>query len=57
MFHLEHPLHVVEYLVDNIYINVGIRVFRQCVGIPMGLDWAPHLANLLVLLGVYEEPH
>jgi hypothetical protein len=27
----------VEYLIDNIY---GNRVYRQCVGIPMGTDCA-----------------
>ena len=35
----------VEYL---IYVNVGNRVFRQCVGIPMGTDCAPLLANLFL---------
>ena len=31
---------LVEYLIDNRYINVGNRVFRQRVGIPMGTDCA-----------------
>ena len=34
-----------EYLVDNIYVSVANTVFRQCVGIPMGTDCAPLLAN------------
>ena len=34
----------VEYLIDNIYVNIGNKVFRQCVGIPMGTDCAPLLA-------------
>ena len=25
----------VEYLIDNVYVNVGNKVYRQCVGIPM----------------------
>ena len=37
---------MIEYLVDNIYVSVGNTVFRQCVGIPMGTDCAPLLANL-----------
>ena len=37
---------MVEYLVDNIYVQVGNKVFRQCIGIPMGTDCAPLLANL-----------
>jgi hypothetical protein len=37
---------MVYYLNDNIYVSVGNRVFRQCIGIPMGMDCAPLLANL-----------
>ena len=40
---------MIEYLVDNIYVSVGSTVFRQCVGIPMGTDCAPLLANLYIL--------
>ena len=38
-----------EYLIDNIYVSIGNRVYRQCVGIPMGTDCAPLLANLFLL--------
>ena len=37
---------MLEYLVDNIFIEVGNRTFRQCIDIPMGTDCAPLLANL-----------
>ena len=37
-----------EYLIDNIYASIGNRVYRQCVGIPMGTDCAPLLANLFL---------
>lgn len=36
----------IYYLIDNIYVTVGSNVFRQVVGIPMGTDCAPFLANL-----------
>ena len=36
----------IKFLVDNIYIQVGDRIFRQTIGIPMGTDCAPLLANL-----------
>ena len=36
---------MVYYLIDNIYVSVGNRVFHQCIGIPMGTDGAPLLAN------------
>ena len=41
----------VEYLVDNIY---GNKVYRQCVGIPMGTDCAPLLANLFLFYYEYK---
>ena len=34
------------YLIDNIYIHVNNNMFRQVIGIPMGTDCAPFLANL-----------
>ena len=33
---------------DNIFIQVGNKTFRQCIGIPMGTDCAPLLANLFL---------
>lgn len=34
------------FLIDNIYIKVGELILRQIVGIPMGTNCAPFLANL-----------
>ena len=45
---------LVEYLINNIYIHVGNRVYRQCVGIPMGTDCAPLLANLFLFYYEYR---
>jgi hypothetical protein len=39
-------LELIELLVDNIYIVSGEQVYRQWIGIPMGTDCAPFLANL-----------
>ena len=36
-----------HFLLDNVYIQVGNRVFQQCIGIPMGTNCAPLLADLL----------
>ena len=38
---------------DNIYVSIGNRVYRQCVGIPMGTDCAPLLANLFLFFYEY----
>ena len=45
---------LVEYLIDNIYIVVGNRAFQQHIGIPMGTDCAPLLANLYLFYYEYN---
>ena len=37
------------YLLDNIYIRFGTKLYRQIVGIPMGTNYAPLVANLFLL--------
>ena len=49
-FDYEEFMELFQFLIDNIYINV----FKQIVGIPMGTDCAPHLANLYMF---YHEYH
>ena len=44
----------VEYLMDHTYVNLGNKVFRQRVGIPMGTDCAPLLANLFLFYYEYK---
>ena len=39
---------MIEYLVDNIYVRFGGQLFRQMVGIPMGTNCAPLLADLFL---------
>ena len=36
------------YLLDNIYIGFGTKLYRQIVGIPMGTNCAPLVADLFV---------
>ena len=43
-----------NYLIDNIYVKYGNRIFRQITGIPMGTDCAPGLANLFLLAYEYK---
>ena len=45
---------MLEFLIDNIYIRVGKEIFRQQVGIPMGTDCAPFLANLFLFYYEYN---
>ena len=39
---------MIEYLVDNMYVSFGGQLFRQMVGIPMGTNCAPLLADLFL---------
>ena len=47
-------VYMYTYLIDNIYVSVGNKVYRQCVGIPMGTDCAPLLANLFLFSYEYR---
>ena len=39
---------MIAWLIDNTYVRIGDKVFRQVIGIPMGTDCAPFLANLFL---------
>ena len=46
---------MIEYLVDNIFVQAGNTIFRQGIRMPMGTDCAPLLANLYLFH--YEYKH
>ena len=37
-----------HYLLDNIFIRFGSKLYRQSVGIPMGTNYAPLVADLFL---------
>ena len=39
---------MLEYLIDNIFVDFGGRIFQQTIGIPMGINCAPLLADLVL---------
>ena len=39
---------VLHYLLDNIFIRFGSKLYRQIVGIPMGNNCAPLVADLFL---------
>ena len=41
-------LDALSYLLDNIYIRFGTKLYRQIVGIPMGTNCAPLVADLFL---------
>ena len=42
------------FSINNIYVRVGNRIFKQTIGIPMGTDCAPLLANLFLFFYDYK---
>jgi len=39
-------VNMINFLIDYIFIEFGSRIFQQTVGIPMGTNCAPLLADL-----------
>ena len=44
----------IDFLIDNIYVRFGDSVFRQVIGIPMGTNSAPLLADLFLHTFEYD---
>lgn len=44
----------VKWLISNIYVVCGDSMFKQVIGIPMGTDCAPFLANLFLFAYEYQ---
>ena len=43
-----------NFLVNNIYIQLGLAVYRQTIGIPMGTDCAPLVVDLFLFSYEFE---
>ena len=39
---------MLDYLIDNIFVEFGGQIFQQTIGIPMGTNLAPMLADLFL---------
>ena len=51
---MDKLIEYIQFLINNIYVKVGNRVFKQTIGIPMGTDCAPLLANLFLFCYEYK---
>ena len=45
---IEMEYKALTFLLDNIYIRFGSKLYRQIVGIPMGTNCAPLVADLFL---------
>ena len=41
-------IQLTNWLISNSFVTFGEKCFRQVIGIPMGTDCAPYLANLFL---------
>jgi hypothetical protein len=53
-FDCKEVTNLMRWLIDNIYVKFGDKVFKQVIGIPMGTDCAPYLANLFLYSFEYK---
>ena len=48
MYTADNICKMIEFLIDNIFVQFGGRLCRQVIGIPMGTNCAPLLADLFL---------
>ena len=48
MYTADNICRMIEFLIDNIFVQFGGRFFGQMTGIPMGTNCAPLLADLFL---------
>ena len=41
----KYTIKMLEYIIDNIFVEFGGRIFQQTIGIPIGTNYAPLLAD------------
>ena len=46
MYTADNICRMIEFLIDNIFVQFGGRLFHQVIGIPMRTNCAPLLADL-----------
>ena len=54
-FRVTDMMEILEFILDNIYVKYGEKVFKQVIGIPIGLDSGQDIANLLLFC--YESDY
>ena len=56
MYTADNICKMIEFLIDNIFVQFGGRLFLQVIGIPMGTNCAPLLADLFLYSNENEFP-
>ena len=53
-FDKDSLIKAIEFIVDNSYVTFHEKIYRQIIGIPMGTNCAPYLANLFLHVFEYK---
>ena len=53
VFYEKSLIETVNFLLDNCFFTLGDQIFRQIIGVPIGVDPGPYIANLT--LWYYEN--
>ena len=53
-YNREDVKNLLRYLIDNIFVKFRGRIYKQNIGVPMGCDCAPFLANLYLFCYEYQ---
>ena len=48
MYTADNICKIIDFLIDSIFVQFGGRLFRQVIGIPIGTNCAPLLADLFL---------
>ena len=48
MYTADNICKMIDFLIDNIFVQFGGRLFHQVIGIPVGTNCAPSLADLFL---------
>ena len=54
-FRVSDMMEVLDFILDNIYVRCGENLYKQIIGIPIGLDSGQDIANLLLFC--YESEY
>ena len=54
-FRVSDMMEVLDFILDNIFVKCGKGIYKQVIGIPIGLDSGQDIANLLLFC--YESTY
>ena len=53
-FDIDLLMETIDFILDNSYFSMGNNIFRQIIGVPIGVDPGPYIANLTLYYYEYR---